>query len=391
MAATTTPIHEKIRSSLPPLDPNGQPFSMMLRGTLAELGELRSLLMDKSTREQLMQPADDVFEDAEQLDNIGLLAANEEGGTVQTENNIPLMGVEVNNVSSKRRRDGADCDEDEEYSCVSDVTIEDLLVFLPSIQCNCPTWDMKNVQGDLVVTSIRVLFIASTDTNSDDCNDVAIDGRCIALHALDSESSDEEQTNSLSHVYCQLSDPACESNDVAGSTMGFGTSANVMDENASECDDEAEENEEDMSDDNGVIELYFKPIICEHVADKEQHAEVCQKLFDALTKLASLNPVDDSDGGGGGLFNMLSLLAGMEEGMFGGNAESDDDEMVIRFGGSGNNFVEDDDGSDGAPENERQAMLDRLDNILVVPPEYEIPSEEDEGQFDDAEDDEDLL
>ena len=62
MAATTTPIHEKIRSSLPPLDPNGQPFSMMLRGTLAELGELRSLLMDKSTREQLMQPADDVFE-----------------------------------------------------------------------------------------------------------------------------------------------------------------------------------------------------------------------------------------------------------------------------------------------------------------------------------------
>jgi hypothetical protein len=362
---------------------------MMLRGTLAELGELRSLLMDKSTREQLMQTADDeVFDDAEQ-DHVGLLVANE-SGAVESDNNVVLIGVEATNSSSKRRRDGADDDEDEEDSSCYNTT-EDILAFLPSIQCNCSSWDMKNVQGDLVVTSIRVLFIASTNSNSDDCNDIAIDGRCIALHALDSESLGEEQTDSLPHVYCQLSDPSCESNDVGGSTaIGFGASSNIMDENASECDEEAEGIEEDMSADNGVVELYFKPIICEHVSDKEQHAEVCQKLFNALTKLASLNPVDDSDCGGG-LFNMLSLMAGMEEGNFGGNEESDDDEMVIRFGGSGsNNLVEDDGESAGAPENERQAMLDRLDNVLVVPPEYEIPSE-DEGQFDDAEDDEDLL
>lgn len=361
---------------------------MMLRGTLAELGELRSLLMDKSAREQLMQTADDdVFDDAEQ-DHVGLLVANE-SGAVESDNNLTSIGVEANYSSSKRRREGTDHDEDEEDSSNYDTT-EVILAFLPSIQCNCSSWDMKNVQGDLVVTSIRVLFIASTNSNSDDCNDIAIDGRCIALHALDSESLDEGQTDSLPHVYCQLSDPACESNDVGDSTaIGFGASANIMDENASELE-EAEEIEEDMSDDNGVVELYFKPIICEHVRDKEQHAEVCQKLFDALTKLASLNPMDDSDCGGG-LFNMLSLMAGMEEGNFGGNDESDDDEMVIRFGGSGsNNLVEDDGESAGAPENERQAMLDRLDNMLIVPPEYEIPSE-DEGQFDDAEDDEDFL
>ena len=55
-----------------------------------------------------------------------------------------------------------------------------------------------------------------------------------------------------------------------------------------------------------------------------------------------------------------------------------------------------DDDDKGATEEERQAMLDRLDQVLTVPPEYEIKDvveETTEGQFDDAdeEDDEEIL
>ena len=148
-----------------------------------------------------------------------------------------------------------------------------------------------------------------------------------------------------------------------------------------------------MSEDgDGTIEVYFKPTIAN---EGESQCNKCQSLFDSLTKLASLNPVGDSDDGVGGLFSMLSLMAG--GGANGGddngmvfanhNDEDSDDEMVVRLGGSNNLVENDDDSSEGAPDEERQAMLQRLDDLLVVPPELEIPSDDD-GQFDDAEEDE---
>ena len=43
-------------------------------------------------------------------------------------------------------------------------------------------------------------------------------------------------------------------------------------------------------------------------------------------------------------------------------------------------------------EEERDAMLDRLDNLLIVPPEYAIHEDADEaGQFEDADEDDDIL
>ena len=293
----------------------------------------------------------------------------------------PTVTEEVNN-HAKRRRDEHQNDEESDCSNL-DVTEEDILLFIPSIQCNCSSWDMNNVCGDLLVTSIRVLFIASDSTNNNNDHDIAIDGRCIALHAIDTEALDGEMSHQLPHVYCQLSDPGCESKDVGCSmAFGMGESSNIMDENIINADD-SEENE-DTLEDNSVIEIYFNPIIGNHCEDEEEHVTICQRLFSALTRLASLNPMDESNdyGGGGGLFNMLSMMAGMENEV---DDESGNDDMVIRLGGSNNKVVEDDE-SEGAPENERQALLNRLDNMLVVPPEYEILSE-DEGQFDDAEDD----
>ena len=359
-----------------------------MRGSLAELGELRTIILDLEGQRQLMQmeledngDAYDEFGDAEQNDFAAGIP-NES----QQKDSVDESTSEDINKSTKRSREEGDSDQDDEEDSF-DEPDETLLLYLPSIQCTCSSWNMKNIAGDLFVTSLRILFIASDNSESDD---VAIDGRCIALHAVDSNDEDHD---TLCQVYCQLSDPGCESSDVYNSGIGMIGSANIMDDNdnQSESGDEIQEgNDDDVSDDNEIMEVYFKPMICEHVPDKEQHAETCQRLFASLTKLASLNPTDDDDGGfggGGGLFNMLSLMAGMGN-VLDGDGSNDADEMVIRD----NNFVEADEESEVAPEDERQAMLDRLDAVLVVPPEYEIQSEEEgAGQFEDAEEDDHLL
>lgn len=402
----TNPIDQIIRSSFPPLDPNGLPLSMTLRGSSAELGNLRTRLLDPLTRRALIQRMTDgeIFDDDE--DESEELDQNDRVGGVENRDDQQNMFENVASSgdgaqsSAKRTRDHEENETDDEKDAESDDDIvEDLLLFLPSVECTCSSWNMKDVSGDLVVTSLRILFIATNDDNrtSQSCNDVAIDARCIALHAVDS-SCNEQECDVMPHVYCQLSDPAgCEGDDVGyGSALGMVASANVMDENDQQSTNYGEEmqqqTEEESSEDNGVNEVYFKPVICEHIVGKDQQAEACQLLFDVLTRLASLNPAGDSDDayhGGGGLFNMFSLMAGMGQYSNGdamdGFEANENDDMVIRFGGS-NNFVENDDESEGVPEEERQAMLRRLDGMLVVPPEYEIPTSDD-GQFDDAEDD----
>src|SRR5210317_704402 len=67
------PTISLISSSLPSLDPNGQPYSMVLRGEAAELRELESALSSNHphTRKQLLDEfqtveADDAFADAEE-------------------------------------------------------------------------------------------------------------------------------------------------------------------------------------------------------------------------------------------------------------------------------------------------------------------------------------
>uniref|UniRef100_A0A7S1ZI48 Uncharacterized protein n=1 Tax=Trieres chinensis TaxID=1514140 RepID=A0A7S1ZI48_TRICV len=98
------------------------------------------------------------------------------------------------------------------------------------------------------------------------------------------------------------------------------------------------------------------------------------------------------------------VFAGMDDdGMAGGGRpvnEEDGDDLVCRVGGGEGPVRIDDDiyfGDDGgATEEERAAMLERLDAMLVVPREYEIASGEEDnvgqgGQFDDADEDDGLL
>lgn len=105
-------------------------------------------------------------------------------------------------------------------------------------------------------------------------------------------------------------------------------------------------------------------------------SESCQSVFDGLCKLVAQHPLqlDDDEGGAGAGFGA-------------GGAGFDMEDMIWapsnRFGA----VIPDDDEDDeegGASEVERAAMLNRLDSILVVSPDLEIQ----EGQFDDADEDE---
>jgi hypothetical protein len=376
---------------------------MILRGEAAELRELESALSSNHphTRYQLLvelarnnHDADDEFADAE------LEEENHENGDVF---NIASAGDYDSGAlrdHKKRTRDnddvaevdGSDNEEDFEYIGNEE---EQLLCYIPSIQCTCSSWNMENTQGELLITSIRVLFIAQnknrSETSNNQCDDVAIDGRCIALHAMDSESSaDDENEMSVSHIYCQLSDSSAD-DDIVGfqsASISMIAPTNITeDEHHAGADDQMDE-EENSCHGYGTVEVYFKPIKCDSGNSPE---DSCHALFDALTTLASLNAADDSHENGGGLFSMLSMMAGMGDFGRGGMVEDDgDDDMVIRFGG-GNNLVENDDNSDGAAEEERAAMLQRLDDLLIVPPEFRISSDDEGGQFDDADEDDEIL
>ena len=105
-------------------------------------------------------------------------------------------------------------------------------------------------------------------------------------------------------------------------------------------------------------------------------------LYAAVSTLVSLHPIDPHHD-----------TNGMQD-------DDEDDEHfepedMIWASDIRNDDDDDDDGdNEGATEEERQAMLDRLDGVLTVPPEYEIKDdaivleEATEGQFDDADEEE---
>jgi hypothetical protein len=429
--AANTSLEGLVRSSFPPLDPNSQPFSMILRGAAAELGDLRCTLSAHPNARELLRTLDqeecevDKFGDVDDAEYMktptvvrdALQGRHETNPEQQTETTIYIMGggsAEETTDGKKRGRDSEEdeegLDDDEEQSDDKIFDQEQLLLYIPSVTCTCSSWKMKDVSGEMLVTSLRVFFLPKNQYNGDVSNDdVAIDGRCIALHAVDSVPLSDgdkcEREIWHHHVYCQLMEPTGDEDDMGySSTMSMVTPAKVVDlkndtsNGVDENEEEAEE--EDGSSEvagDGTIEVYFKPEVYDEGGEDANAGQcnvMCQIIFNSLTKLASLNPSGESDDGvhgGGGFFSMLSLMAGMGDGLGNGfdgetmiaNHDGDgDDDMVVRLGGS-NNFVENDDESEMATDMERQAMLRRLDDMLVVPPEYEIASSND-GQFDDA-------
>ncbi|KAI2498931.1 hypothetical protein MHU86_15559 [Fragilaria crotonensis] len=106
-------------------------------------------------------------------------------------------------------------------------------------------------------------------------------------------------------------------------------------------------------------------------------SEDCERLFRALSHLVESHPVygdDEDDLGTGGFSNGAMMMMGGEYG----------DDMIVA--GSCEEIVAQQ--TPGEPsEEERNAMLDRLDAMLVVSPEFSREGDAtDDGQFDDADD-----
>lgn len=206
-----------------------------------------------------------------------------------------------------------------------------------SVSLTLPSSSFSNMKGQIFVTTKRVLFIGQSASS-----DLSMNAYCISLHALMSEPTHS--------IYCQLSD------EVGGSDDEEGPSS--------------------------------REVIIEPLCHDGENEASCQKIFESLSKLISLNPMDDNDdgndggfgsGGGGGLAAMLGMMASA----YGGDENEENDDMICRIDPSQMITAANIDAEEGsASAKERRKMLEKMDTLLVVPPEYDL-----DGQFDDAEED----
>ena len=147
---------------------------------------------------------------------------------------------------------------------------------------------------------------------------------------------------------------------------------------------------EDDAATSSLFELTLRPIS----RDAALVHQTSLQLFQAITTLISLHPIDpnseldapDPECGGmwfGGDEPIMMMTGGDENDDDSAHDDSnDDDDLVI----ADPRVVVVTTGCEAA-EDERDAMLQRLDNLLIVPPELEYDDQYCSGQFDDADDD----
>lgn len=172
------------------------------------------------------------------------------------------------------------------------------------------------VPGHILATGSQLLFVAADRDHSD--HDLAIGASCIVLHAMTDDGPDLA-------VYLQLNDDDGDGDDHGG---------------------------------GGPVEVTVTPT----------DARDCQLLFNALCRMVSLHPFvdDDGDDAPGDQFGDFDM------------GDDDDDELIWAPATAGSAVGPVADGY-GPSDEERTAMLERLDGLLVVRPEFEIQ----DGQFDD--------
>lgn len=219
----------------------------------------------------------------------------------------------------------------------NNTTDELLLCHIPSASVSL-SLQSSSFQFPCQIMVTTQCLIAVAHTEQDFNKEFTLKAQGISLHALTSEP---EKT-----VYCQLSDDL--------NVMGFD-----------------EQNEDD-------IYITREVVIQPKGKNDLENQELCDSLFQAMSRMISLNPVHGEEGGdhftGGGLGAMLGLMAQA----YGEDDIDDDDDAICRI--DPNAILNRNEEADGASSSARMAMLERLDNILTVPEEYEIA----DGQFDDA-------
>jgi len=312
-------------------------------------------------------------------------------------------------------RENIETEEDEEEQLLHHVPWARVGLVIPEPSTHS-SHSFQNIVGRLIITTERIFFITATPSDGS-LYDFCMDATCILLHAT---TSDPE-----SSIYCQmLGDsivPPDDDNNINNNDDGDddGTSNIII---FNRQDDTIEEDDDDAQDgtSSSIPPMELTLIPCSPPPKKENGAtgayemneeemnEACQGLFHSISKLISLNPIDeDEDGGGGdcgGLVAMLNMMArGASSTMDdAANEDNDDGDMICRIdpnevhglvNASNTSATTRGSSSDNVPSiEERNAMLQRLDDMLIVPPEYEVKEDEDvSGQFDDAEEDDDPL
>ena len=316
-------------------DPERYPY-IVLKGTAANLSALRG------TDEQTMST---FFEERNTSALASSLSSSSSSDPLVMESSLPvsvtITTAATATTTTSSEGEGAENEAENETATTATTT------------ANTPS---DPIQGELFVTNTQVLFVANDRDQSD--SDLAIGAACIVLHAM---MEDPEPA-----VYLQLS-------------YHFGGSSHG--------------GENDESNDDG--DAYDAPPTEVMVTPTRNDDGDCEKLFEALCRLISLHPLeaDDDDGdeyggGGGGWFGAGGVIGGG----FGDDWAADYGESM----GSNNNNNDDfvwaapsivatTSASAGAATTEqRNAMLEHLDNLLVVRPGLEPQPPEEDGQFDDA-------
>lgn len=214
--------------------------------------------------------------------------------------------------------------------------------------------DGDYIPGNVVISSEQLLFWKDGPIGN---FDLRVEAVCIDLHALtrdqESDRDDDNDDNPPSAVYLQIS------------TSGDGHELH-------DC----------------LVELTLRPL----GETDEDIQRISQQLFNAITDLISLHPIDpyeldeaqtDNGGGGGNWFGDGPVMT---------NGSDVHDGPVMTYGCD---VRDDDDLVTAAPhgaatDDERNAMLERLSNLLIVPAVLECDHHS-SGQFDDADSDDELI
>ncbi|KAG7354205.1 regulator of volume decrease after cellular swelling [Nitzschia inconspicua] len=311
--------------------------NVVLRGSAAQLSALRQLegseLQDVFFRERygeyLYTPT--ANNNNNNNNNTTTIAASVDG---TVENSYLLLEHSIPVTLRREQSSGTDTDKNGNRNTTTTTTTTTTTMCL-------------EVTGRVFVTTCQLLFVADDPAQLD--SDMAIGASCILLHAM----MDDPQMA----VYLQLHDD--------------------------------DHDDEDDNDDNngGPTEITLIPSPVHDNEDNDDDA--CQRLFKSLCKLVAMHPTmgdddDDDDDygndefesgfGGFGAFHTGNDLiwppsssSSTNNNTVSGIVEMEDNDIIIEEG--------------AATPDERAAMLNRLDNLLVVRPDLEIQ----EDQFEDAE------
>uniref|UniRef100_A0A7S4JNA9 Uncharacterized protein n=1 Tax=Odontella aurita TaxID=265563 RepID=A0A7S4JNA9_9STRA len=181
--------------------------------------------------------------------------------------------------------------------------------------------EFLDAPGDVVVTTRRLFFVAGGPSDE---RDLAIDAGCVSLHAVSSEGLPGRGAEEVWHVYCQLAGGGCHDADGGGGSGDAGAVAMVArgidpvepDLESGDGDDNGEICSGGSSGGGGPTEVYFAPVIDAGVGEPRTKGR-CQCLFDALSRMAAMNPIFDDDdeyGGGGGGAGTANARGGRSRG-----------------------------------------------------------------------------